>query len=232
MTKPILLDLFSGAGGCSKGYQMAGFYVVGVDINPQPRYIGDDFVQMDALEALRILIAGGYLIGKDGKEYYLRDFDLVAASPPCQFASVETPLAYRSNHKNYIPETRQLLQATGKPYIIENVENARMHLVNPVLLCGTMFGLNIWRHRYFEISTNNLFLVPTCNHSQLPVLITGITRRKPEEGGRFEYTVQQCRDASGLDWMTRKELDQAIPPAYTQWIGQQLLPLILEGKES
>lgn len=221
--KPLCLDLFCKAGGTSRGYQMAGFYVVGVDIEPQKNYIGDDFIQADALEILRILIVGGCIIGKTGRRYWLSDFSLIAASPPCQFGSECTPIAYRSNHKNYIPETRELLRAAGEPYVIENVEAVRKHLISPILLCGSMFGLNLERHRYFEIYPNNLFLVPSCNHSEYPVLITGTTRRK---SGRFKYTADECREASGLHWMTRKEMDQAIPPAYTYWVGRQMLEMI------
>lgn len=84
MSKPLLLDCFCGAGGCTRGYQMAGFEVIGIDINRQPHYIGDDFIQMDALEALRILIGGEYITGRTGRQYYLSDFAVIHASPPCQ----------------------------------------------------------------------------------------------------------------------------------------------------
>lgn len=195
------------------GYYLAGFTdITGVDIEPQKRY-PFNFVQADALEYLRGLIDSGEI----------EQYDLIHASPPCQRYSVQTPMNYRNNHPDLIKPIRELLKLSGKPYVIENVENARKHLINPVKLCGSMFGLNLWRHRYFEIYPSYLLLTPPCNHSFEPVLITGTTRRKPENGGRFEYTVEQCRKASGLDWMTRKEMDEAIPPAYTQYIGQQFL---------
>lgn len=208
MAKPGLLDAFCKAGGAGMGYHLAGFEVVGVDIEPQKNY-PFEFHQADALE----------FITEHGHE-----FDVIHASPPCQFGSVQTALRYRGNHKNYIPEVRELLQRIGKPYVIENVENVRSHLVNPIKLCGSMFGLNLWRHRYFEVWPDMFWLTPPCNHSQLPVLITGTTRRKV--GGRFEFTAQECRDASGLHWMTRAELDEAIPPAYTRWLGERLLETI------
>lgn len=212
-----LLDLFCGAGGCTKGYQQAGFWARGVDVKRQPRYVGEQFVQADALE-YRGLIESGEIA----------EFDAIHASPPCQFGSEMTPMAHRAKHPNLIPQTRELLRATGKPYVIENVENVRFHLDDPLKLCGSMFGLNLWRHRYFEIRPMPFVLLPPCNHSKLPVLITGTTRRSERNGGRFEHSVQQCRDASGLHWMTRTEMDQAIPPAYTEFIGRQLFQAIYQ----
>lgn len=207
MKRPLLLDLFCGAGGCAVGYHRAGFDVVGVDIKPQPHYPFDS-VQADALE---------YVV-EHGEDY-----DAIHASPPCQRFSEITPMAHRGRHPDLIAPTRLALVATGKPYVIENVENARVQLVNPVMLCGSMFGLNLWRHRYFEIHPLWLMSPASCNHGELPVLITGTTRRKPENDGRMEYSAQQCREASGLHWMTRKEMDEAIPPAYTEWIGRHLI---------
>lgn len=207
-----LLDLFCGAGGCTKGYQQAGFWVRGVDLKPQPRYVGEEFVQADALEYLRGLIASGEIV----------EFDAIHASPPCQFASECTPPQHRAKHKNLIPQTRELLRLAGLPYVIENVENARFHLDDPLMLCGSMFGLKVWRHRYFEIKPSIFALLPPCNHAGYPVLITGTTRRAERNGGRFEYSAQECREASGLHWMTRTEMDQAIPPAYTHFIGREL----------
>jgi DNA (cytosine-5)-methyltransferase 1 len=202
--KPLLLDTYCKAGGAGYGFSLAGFDVVGVDKEPQPNY-PFKFYQGDAVE----------FIAKFGC-----DFDHIHSSPPCQFASVLTPMEHRSKHKNWIPETREALIATGKLYDIENVENARRYLINPIMLCGSMFGLGVWRHRYFELHPSISLLTPTCNHGNIPVLISGTRRRNND---RFEFTAQQCRDASGLFWMTRKEMDEAIPPAYTHWLGSQVI---------
>jgi DNA (cytosine-5)-methyltransferase 1 len=145
MTRPRLLDCFSGAGGCARGFQRAGFYVVGVDINPQPRYAGDEFHQADALEVLRILVSGGTWQG-----YTLVDFAAVHASPPCPAYSLATHYhGTQANHPDLIAPTRELLQATGLPWVIENVE--RSPLRRDLVLCGEMFGLRLHRHRVFEI---------------------------------------------------------------------------------
>lgn len=229
MNKPRLLDLFCCAGGAAKGYQQAGFHVTGIDIKKQPRYAGDCFICADALE---YVAAHGH------------EFDAIHASPPCQFASEQTPMPYRSNHPNLIPATRAALQATGKPYTIENVENARRHLVNPVMLCGTMFGLPIWRHRYFEMWPANLLLTPSCNHSKAPVTIKsgshsrklqrvpvhstggGDGQRKSRKNHRPRESVEVVRWAMEIDWMVQAELTEAIPPAYTRWIGERLLEVM------
>ena len=117
--KPILLDLFCGAGGCAKGYQDAGYYVVGVDIEPQPRYVGDEFVQGDAIEKLTRLISGERIVtNKDA--YHLENFAAIHASPPCQGYS-QTKGMTTKKHPMLIADTRNLLSATAKPYIIENV---------------------------------------------------------------------------------------------------------------
>lgn len=206
-----LLDLFCGAGGCTKGYQRAGFYVVGVDNRPQPHYCGDEFIQGDALE----------YVAAHGSEY-----DAIHASPPCQRYSIYTPHKYRNNHPDLIAPIRGLLQLTGKPYAIENVGNARRLLVNPVLLCGSMFGLKVWRHRYFEIPFAPLILTLTCDHSYVPVCVTGSPRRN---GDRTEPSTQERRDAMETQWMSRLEMDEAIPPAYTEFIGKQLMQYLRRG---
>jgi DNA (cytosine-5)-methyltransferase 1 len=218
MSKPRLLDLFCGAGGAAMGYHRAGFEVIGVDNRPQPHY-PFEFHLADALEYCT----------KHGRE-----FDVIHASPPCQFASEATPMAYRGEHPNLIPATRQALQATGRPYTIENVENARRWLVNPVMLCGTMFDLPIWRHRYFEVWPLSLLSPMTCQHSRRPITVhsgshtckawepvrcTGGVR----QGVRPRESVDVIRWAMGIDWMTGAELSQAIPPAYTEWIGRKLV---------
>src|SRR5262245_12468519 len=106
-SQPKLLDLFCGAGGCTKGYQRAGFYVRGVDHALQPRYCGEEFIQADALEYLSSLIDSGEV----------EDFQAIHASPPCQFASILTPNSHRAKHPNLIPSTRGLCRQGGKPYV-------------------------------------------------------------------------------------------------------------------
>ena len=204
MRRPRALDLFCKAGVVTKGLQRAGYYVVGVDIEPQPNYCGDEFIQADALTV------------------DLGDYDLYCASPPCQFGSELTPSSHRANHPNLIPATRERLIATGKPYVIENVEGVRRHLINPIKLCGTMFGLPIWRHRYFEAPFLPLLLVPPCRHDFHPVVVSGQTNRRVN-GKRPVVLTQTRRDAMGIDWMAKEELKQAIPPAYSEFLGRAVL---------
>jgi DNA (cytosine-5)-methyltransferase 1 len=207
--RPRLLDLFCKAGGASTGYHRAGFDVTGVDIEPQPRF-PFAFVQADALEYL----------AAHGHEY-----DVIHASPPCQHYSEMTPLRFRDRHADLIAPTRQLLIETGRPYIIENVPNARRHLINPVMLCGSMFGLPIFRHRYFETSWGLMFAPFSCCHDYKPVLITD--HGGPNANGpgkpRKRTPVEDKRAAAGLEWMTEAEITDAIPPAYTEWLGRQAL---------
>jgi DNA (cytosine-5)-methyltransferase 1 len=200
-----LLDLFCGAGGTAMGYHRASFEVVGVDIAKQPRF-PFEFHQADALTYLA--------------EHW-QEFDVIHASPPCQGYSVETPMAYRQNHPRTITKVRQALIVTGKPFVIENVPNAKSDMVNPVTLCGSMFGLRVWRHRCFEIVPELFFLLPPCDHSFVPVLVTGTPRRKGYP--RVDPPVTLRREAMGIDWkMPVSGLDQAIPPAYTEYIGKLL----------
>lgn len=202
-----LLDLFCGAGGAAQGYYNAGFRdITGIDHMLQKRY-PFDFVLADALEYL----------AKYGHEY-----DVIHASPPCQRFSHATPEAYKERHLDLITPTRELLQKFGKPYVIENVSGARRHLRNPMMLCGSMFGLNVFRHRYFEIWPSILVLVPPCNHSFVPVYVTGSTGYSGCGFPRKDATIAAKREAMGIDWMVTSEIDQAIPPVYTEWIGQQL----------
>lgn len=212
-----LLDLFCKAGGATRGYQQAGFYVVGVDIEPQPHYVGDRFILGDALEVLAGMIESGEI----------EEFDLIAASPPCQLFSVATPMQYRDNHPDLIDPIRQLLRATGKPYVIENVAGAVKKLINPIMLCGTMFGLPIWRHRYFEVWPEIFALLPPCAHIGRPVLITGMGSKRDENGNRYKrISTEIKRQAIEIDWMNRDELSEAIPPAYTRWLGEKILESI------
>lgn len=219
-SRPRLLDLFCGAGGAAMGYQRAGFDVIGVDIAPQPRY-PFEFDQGDALQYLRDLISRDLFIGP---------IHAIHASPPCQHYS---DLAYRNGNADEWPAlvepVRALLEATGLPYVIENVEGAP--LFDPVTLCGVRFpDLAVIRHRLFE--TNWTLTQPL--HTPHPLCYTRDKRKAhygafPEDeafvsvNGGGNSSVARAREAMGIDWMTKDELNEAIPPAYTEFIGRQLL---------
>jgi DNA (cytosine-5)-methyltransferase 1 len=214
-----LLDLFCGAGGAGMGYYQAGFEVVGVDKDYQKRY-PFEFHQADALE---FVAAHGI------------DFDVIHASPPCQFYSrTKTLKNAKDDHPDMIDATRAALVATGKPYIIENVPEAPLH--NPLMLCGTMFGLGVLRHRIFETYPEIYFAPASCQH--WPVESIWWKRQKAERlaGKKYKlitvagdsFRLPEAKKAMGIDWMTRKEIAQAIPPAYTKFIGEQLLKLLEE----
>jgi len=207
---PRLLDLFCGAGGCSVGYSRAGFEVVGVDIKLMPHY-PFEFHQADALE---YCAAHG------------REFDVIHASPPCQFYSECTPNTHKDNHPDLIGETRKCLSAIAKPYIIENVDGARFELDNPIMLCGSMFSLPIFRHRWFEIFPVFFALLPSCRHDFIPIKVSGRGMRKINGKRNGAAPVSMRRSAMDIDWMTGNELTEAIPPAYTEWIGKQLIERI------
>lgn len=210
-TKPRALDLFCGAGGATKGLQAAGFFVVGVDIEAQKNYCGDIFIQSDALvmnpRAVR------------------RSYDFVWASPPCQ-AYAQAALSQRNVGKQYpvlIDDTRELLENIGLPYSIENVLGAPLR--SPIMLCGSMFGLRTWRHRLFELPWWPMRLLPPCNHTGVGVCVVGHGTPswvRAKNGGRCT-PIADVRSAMGINWMTRGELSQAIPPAYSEFIGRELL---------
>ncbi len=226
MARPRLLDLFCGAGGCAMGYHRAGFDVTGVDIEEQKRY-PFDFVRGDALE---YVAAHGH------------EFDAIHASPPCQRYSVSTKsIPGRAEaHPDLVPPTRAALVVTGKPYIIENVIGAPLHF--PLLLCGSMFGLLVQRHRLFE-SSHLLGPPGECQHSKFvgnyPCGRGGGTKRAGERSkvvhvygsGNSRGPRDLWCKAMGIDWMTMRGLSQAIPPAYTEFIGRQLIRT-LEAMES
>lgn len=230
--KPRLLDLFCGAGGAAMGYHRAGFDVVGVDIKPQPNY-PFEFYKGGALAFLEGLYLYSWTL-VDG------EFDAIHASPPCQAYSHAGLYASRrrADHPRLIAATRDLLTRTGLPYVIENVEDARRELIEPVMLCGSLVGLpDLERHRYFE--TNWPLLVPShCQHGvRGRARFPGTTRA---DGSRPNSAIvnqmasgvthQMLADAMGIDWLPapgRKrptpELCEAIPPAYTELIGHQLM---------
>jgi len=223
--KPHLLDLFCGAGGAAMGYHRAGFEVVGVDINPQPHY-PFEFHQADALQVLEKLLDNrAVAFEKDNFQhlYILSEIDAIHASPPCEFGSRMTAKHCLVNHENLIPDTRARLRNTGKPFTIENIPDNRRHLINPFMLCGTMFGLYLHRHRYFETSPVLYFLTNTCIRIKEPVLVTGCSRRK---NGRREYKRSEISEAMNINWMLKTELDKAIPPAYTEYIGKYLMQVL------
>jgi DNA (cytosine-5)-methyltransferase 1 len=205
------------------GYHRAGFdEIVGVDIAAQKRY-PFDFVLGDALE----------YVAQHGHKY-----DLVVAGPPCQVYSITAPLS-NGNHPDLVGPTREALQATGKPYIIENVPGAP--LINPLMLCGTMFPeLRVIRHRLFECSPVVWWPPAPCRHWGTASACGRGKSNKTTSGytpGNLknydfitvtgsDYIAEDGRTAMGIDWMTKKELSQAIPPAYTEWLGRQMLELI------
>lgn len=213
--KPVLLDAFCGAGGMTKGFQEAGFFVVGIDLHPQPNYPGEEFVQMDALVALRLLLAGGTIAGRR-----LEDFAFIHASPPCQAsANVTKWRGDQAEHPELIPQTRELLEQTGLPYVIENLPEAPIR--PDLLLCGSQFGLPIRRHRAFECN----WLDPTTVWGKLPPCSHSPSHYSFDHGAKQPESVY--RDAMGCGWMTVAESRQAIPPAYARFIGDLFLKSVL-----
>lgn len=243
--KPRALDLFCGAGGATRGLQLAGFHVTGIDNRPQPRYVGDAFIQADALRP----------------PARLEDFDFIWASPPCQAHTALKNMWNSRRHEDRIPETRELLVDSGVPYCIENVPGAPLKAT--IRLCGTMFGLGtpcgaeLRRHRWFE--TSFILMQPTCEHGRSVIGVYGehardrtrtvgiygegcrdassdprrprtvsITCHTPQQNVernvvRQTYSADDARAAMGADWMTIAELSQAIPPAYGEFIGRAAL---------
>ena len=234
--RPKLLDLFSCAGGAGMGYRQAGFDSYGVDIDPQPNY-PFAFHQGDALEVLSCLYAGGSVVftHPDGRTeaLTLADFEVIHASPPCQsylnLGAVNRALGRAYDHADLIDVTRDLLLATGKPYVIENVADARPKLISPVRICGTGLGRPLRRHRLFE-SNVSLVGIP-CDHKRfnVPRYWTGW---RPNGEHRLSTVVQVYGNAGGrehwpaalgIDWMTPKEMTECVPPSYTEHLGTQLL---------
>jgi DNA (cytosine-5)-methyltransferase 1 len=234
--RPRCLDLFCSAGGVARGLQLAGFHVTGVDIKDQPRYCGDVFYQADAMT------------------YPLDRFDMIWASPPCQRFSMMRTM-HKREHADLLTPTRERFLKLDIPWVIENVPNAPLR-PGSLMLCGTMFGLGVGdaelrRHRYFE--TPFLLIGPQCRHQRARYFEDGVPkqrvcgvysgggrdRRRPRTVGVWgnaggssmrdgcqAFSTEEWRVAMGIDWMTGKELSQAIPPAYSKWIGEQMLQRI------
>lgn len=209
-----LLDLFCGAGGAGMGYHHAGFDVVGVDINPQPNY-PFEFHQGDAMT------------------WPLDGFDVIHASPPCQRYSAAANIHdSAAQHPDLIPAARARLMSSGATWVMENVE--RSTLAATFCLCGSMFDLGVKRHRLFE--SNMLLLTPGCGrHDRWTASVFGgrtlgrqhVTHGPPgtrtQTWDKFDDELAAGGEAMGIDWMTMAELSEAIPPAYTEWIGARLL---------
>lgn len=201
------LDLFCKAGGAGMGLHRAGYNVIGVDIEPQPNY-PFQFVQADALRP----------------PFDLSQFDLIWASPPCQaYTGMQriNTRAPKRDHPKLVEPVRQMLQDAGRPYIIENVPGAP--LIDPLVLCGSMFGLKVRRHRLFECSF--WALRPQCRHglSPQPIAVYGDHPQTPGDKTmrvNRARTLAEGKDAMGIDWMGWRELTQAIPPAYSEFLGR------------
>ncbi len=229
----IALDLFCGAGGVSMGLSRAGFDVVGCDISQQKNY-PFTFVRANALKP----------------PFDISLFDFIWASPPCQAHSAMKTMHNAKSHADLIPTTRTLLQSSGKPWVMENVPGAAT--MNPhLILCGTMFGLGVGdaelrRHRLFELSFPLPALVPSCQH-YVRGRVCGVygghgrdrRRTKPATVGVYggaggaggasvrdgtqQFSTAERAEAMGIDWMTGAELSQAIPPAYSEFIGRMVM---------
>ena len=230
MSRPKILDFYCGAGGAARGYYDAGFDVLGIDLNPMPRF-PFEFIQGDALEILDQLQAGGRIGG-----YFLTDFAAIHASPPCQAYSSATA-DYRRNRGGSYPEliepTRARLIRTRLPWTIENVPGAPLRA--DFKLCGCFFGLkHLRRVRLFETNWHEGDPAPTTEHKhELPAL--SICGSHPPRYGREKWlevygrpvTEEDRQDVmGGVRWMNKKELSESIPPVYTEYIGSKLLAAI------
>ena len=217
--KPLLLDTFCKAGGAGMGYHRAGFRVIGVDIEPQPNY-PFMFIQADAVEFI---------------ERFGNQFDAIHASPPCQAHSRIASIGVARNgaypeHQDLIAPTREALKTAGRPFVIENVVGAP--LIDPITLCGSMFeGLKVYRHRLFECSFSidapkhepHRDRTPSAGNGISPKGFISVCGSGGVKGMTSKEIIEYWSMAMGIDWMTRKELAQAIPPAYTEFIGRRLI---------
>lgn len=221
--RPRLLDLYCGAGGAAKGYWLAGFDVVGVDIKSQPRY-PYDYIRADAIDVL----TSGDL-----------HFDAIHASPPCQRFSTGSKCRGDGgrSHPDLLTPTLRLLQQQSLPWVVENVIGAPLS-AHSAMLCGLMFGLKVFRHRLFE-SSHLIFCPSHQSHGKKMIGKDGMecvvghgggTSRRMRMRMRMQGEVSNKRTWSaamgGIDWMTRNDMAQAIPPAYTEYIGRQLIKIL------
>jgi DNA (cytosine-5)-methyltransferase 1 len=231
--KPRILDLFCGAGGAAMGYSRAGFDVVGVDIAKQPHY-PFEFIQADALDVLEWLTDyATFRMDEDRYPLDLTTFEAIHASPPCQAFTAYRRTGNVGEYPDLIAPTRGLLEATGLAWVMENVAGAP--LIEPLMLCGSMFDLDVQRHRYFESNVRLASPAWPCRHKiwapdRYPggrsVERTGSSRglvRSCVEIGSWDIPLPVQQRAMGIDWMTLEELSEAISPDFTQYIGAQLM---------
>lgn len=223
--KPKLLDLYSCAGGAGYGYSLAGFDVTGIDIDPQPRY-PFKFIQGDAIDYLR----------DHGHEY-----DAIHASPPCQAFSAMRHMPDAKHHPELIEPTRELLELFDVPWVIENVIGAP--LIDAMVLCGTMFGLGaagfaLQRHRQFETNFN-IEAPGDCDHDKPTIGIYGghvrcrstkFWRNTGADFPGYDKKALAVEAMGGTHWMTMNQMSEAIPPAYTEYIGEQLMNEVIARK--
>ncbi|MGY4392123.1 DNA methylase [Streptomyces sp. TE12347] len=220
--RPLLLDLFCCAGGAGRGYERAGFAVTGVDIRPRPNY-PFTFIHGDALTVLAELIASGEI----------RRYTAAHASPPCQHGCALTIGTNKSRgwgrtHVQLIPELRTLLDASGLPYVIEQ-PNGKAPVRKDVYLCGEMFGLGVLRHRNFELGR---WTTAQPEHLKHRGRVRGWRHGEYHDGpyvaaygkGGGKASVPEMQQAMGIDWTdVHEELTEAIPPAYSEWLGRAFL---------
>jgi DNA (cytosine-5)-methyltransferase 1 len=212
---PRLLDLFCGAGGSAAGYFRTGFTeIVGIDIRPQPRY-PFTFLRCDWRKYLR---------------KHWREFDAIHASPPCQ-CYTQASVIYGREHPDLVPAVRRALSRLPLPWVMENVPGAPM-ADDAITLCGSSFGLGVRRHRLFEASFP-LGDAPPCRHESQPSYLTpgfghsGVGAYV--SGKRRRCLVPEMQEAMKIDWMTRKEMAQAVPPVFAEWVGERLIGAIREA---
>ena len=206
-----LLDLYCGVGGASMGYSRAGFDVTGVDLKHGKRY-PFKYIRANVLEILADI-------------EFLNEFDVIHASPPCQTHSITKNLRIaqgKSTSKiDLIPETRAGLIKSAKPFIIENVMGSP--LIDPIMLCGSAFGLKVRRHRIFE--SNIKLNGSLCDHKKQgrPVGVYGSLNDEIPNGGKTAKTITEAREVMGIEWGIWTELVEAIPPIFTQYLGRQAI---------
>lgn len=246
--KPILIDLYCCSGGATKGYQDAGFYVIGVDKDPQPNYCGDAFIQMDALGFLaKLALEGRVWVPAYGGWLWLEDIVAFHGSPPCQANTALTKgnrgrEGWEDDHVDLIPETRDFFEWFGLPYVIENTQGASMR--RDLVLCGHKhFGLRMFRHRYFELGGGFSMSHLYCDGNSRPggdhegERVAGIRHGVRYEGrmlaiygdGGGKGSFAEWAEAMGIDWITqgsmkgrKKAMAEALPPVYTALIGNEL----------